>query len=149
MKNEEVPGRLPAVSSPQSGVRGSNILPWLAGIGEVLLLVGAALWLPQHHWGGLCLCVGTVLFAAGRLLGRQGDWAQSANPDIPLTARRLFRQRMLGLVFLVLAAVAICHRGGFVGTLYLRPASWLVPFCLFVAIELYTAFRLPRVMNQD
>ena len=127
----------------------NRLLPWTASAGEVSLLVGAALWQPWHRGGSLCLCVGTVLLAVGRLLGRRGDWAQSTDPALSLTARRLLRTRMTGLVFLVLAAVAVCHRGGFVGGLYLRPASWLVPFMIFVAIELYTAFRLPKAMDQD
>ena len=130
-----------------NGTRLAKVLPLLASVGEVLVLLGAVLWLPHPTWGSPLLTVGTVLFAVGRLLGKRGDWAQAANPSLSITARRLFRQRMLGIVFLLLATVTINHRGGFVLGIFLRPATWLLPFIIFVLLELYTAFRLPAAMK--
>ena len=130
-----------------NGTRFAKVLPILASIGEVLVLLGAVLWLPHPTWGSPLLTVGTVLFAVGRLLGKQGDWAQAANPSLSITTRRLFRQRMIGIVFLLLATVTINHRGGFFLGIFLRPATWLLPFIIFVLLELYTACRLPAAMK--
>lgn len=126
----------------------SRPLALLASLGELLVLAGAVCWLPCPVWGKRLFAVGALFFALGRLLGSQGDYAQSTCPDHSPRLRRLFRQRMAGTVMLLLAALAMCHgRGFFLGT-YVPHAAWLIPSIPFTAIELYTAFQIPRLMRE-
>lgn len=124
-------------------------LPLLASLGELLLLAGAIAWMPQHTWGQRLFTIGALLFATGRLLGSQGDYAQSTNPDNAIPLRRLHRQRLIGTVMLLLAAASMCRAGTVIQGHYLPPATWLIPFIPFVVIELCTAFRLPRLMDKN
>ena len=62
-----------------------------------------------------------------------------------LTLRRLYHQRVFGMVALVLAAIVMWLPSGFYASLYVTPSSWLMPFVLFVAIEVYTVFRVSAV----
>lgn len=122
----------------------SRLLGFLACAGELLVLAGAVSWLPAPQWGEWLFVVGTLFFAVGRLLGKEGDYAQSVRLASSVRVRRLYRQRILGVVMLVLATAALCHGAGFVAGYYLGRSAWLIPFMVFVVIELYTAFRLPK-----
>lgn len=126
----------------------SKVLPLLASLGELLLLAGAIAWMPQRTWGQSLFTIGALLFATGRLLGPQGDYAQSTNPENAIPLRRLYRQRLIGTVMLLLSAASMCRAGTFIHGYYLSRASWLIPFVPFVIIELYTAFRLPQLANE-
>lgn len=126
----------------------SKVLPLLASLGEVLLLAGAIAWLPLRTWGQCLFTIGALLFATGRLLGPQGDYAQATDPGSSIPLRRLHRQRLIGTAMLLLSAASMCRAGTFIHGYYLSRASWLIPFIPFVIIELYTAFRLPKLTDE-
>lgn len=116
----------------------------LALLGETTVVLAAMLWTIQPQAAAVLLSAGALAFVPARLLGREGDISQSADSRNGLTLRRLYRQRMAGEVILLLAAVLIHLAPGFYfATLYIRSTAWLVPFIVFVVIELYTAFRIP------
>ena len=126
-------------------------LLWAAQVGEVIVLIGTAMWLFLPQWAGWCFAVGAVLFAVGRICGEQGDYAISTNKNIDINLRRLYRQRMFGTIVLLLAAVLINTPNGFYSffgltrPVFYRTSLWLMPFSIFVVFELYTAFRIPSV----
>ena len=126
-------------------------LLWAAQVGEVILLIGTAMWLFLPQWAGWCFAVGAVLFVVGRICGEQGDYAISTNKNIDFNLRRLYRQRMFGTIVLLLAAVLINTPNGFYSffgltrPVFYRTSLWLMPFSIFVVFELYTAFRIPSV----
>lgn len=116
----------------------------MAMVGELMVLAGSALWITAWKGAGWLFAAGVVLFAIGRLAGRQGDAARAQDHSLSLTIRRLYRQRMTGVFVLMLSALLINMHAGFVAFgIYLRPSVWLVPFVVFVVIEVYTAFRIP------
>lgn len=135
-------------------------LPWMANIGELLVLIGALMWMFQpgimlgtrEIGAGWVFGAGSVLFAIGRILGAQGDYAQSQNTSQDFRLRRLYRQRMAGTLILLLAALLINIRSGFYFGYFVTRSLWQVPFVAFVIIELYTAFRIPylekKILNK-
>lgn len=121
----------------------NRLLGLTALIGEMLLLIGAVAWMPIRNVACWVFSAGALLFLMGRILGPQGDWAKSANYRIGITLRRLYGMHLLGGLALVVSAVAMWIGGGFHFGIYLSPSFWLLPFVLFVIIELYTSFRIP------
>lgn len=112
-------------------------------IGEIMVLAGAVLWLPLPDSAPILLTAGAVLFALGRCLGSKGDVAMWRDRANSLWMRRLYGQRIVGLVFLLLAASSIHLGNGFYYGVYIRRSFWLLPFIIFVVFEAYTAFRIP------
>ena len=128
----------------------SKYFPYLALVGELMVVVGAMLWVTQWTGTGWLFAVGSILFAVGRLAGASGDANMSTNPQYSLQLRRLYRQRMVGAVLVLLAAVLMnVHEGFIFFGVYLRTSVWLIPFVVFVVIELYTAFRIPVVEKNE
>ena len=116
----------------------------MAMAGELMVLAASALWITAWKGTGWLFAAGVVLFAIGRLAGAQGDAARSQDYNLSLTVRRLYRQRMTGVFVLMLSAILInLHQGFYAFGVYLRPSVWLIPFVVFVIIEVYTAFRIP------
>ena len=62
-----------------------------------------------------------------------------------LTLRRLYHQRVFGMVGLFLATLFMWLPTGFYSGLYLGPTAWLIPFVFFVVVEVYTVFRISAV----
>ena len=117
-------------------------------IGPVLLVAAALLFIVLNSyalWIRVLFSLGVVLLTINRFFGEDSDWRQSKRSDKPLTLRRLYRQRCVGVVVLYLSAVLLFLPEGFYYGVYLRRISWLLPFIVFTVIELYSAFRIPAV----
>ena len=117
-------------------------------IGPVLLVAAALLFIVLNSyalWIRILFALGVVLLTINRFFGDESDWRQSKRSDKPLTLRRLYRQRCVGVVVLYLSVVLLFLPEGFYYGVYLRCISWLLPFIVFTVIELYSAFRIPAV----
>jgi hypothetical protein len=62
-----------------------------------------------------------------------------------LTMRRLYHQRVFGIVALILATVFMWLPVGFYAGMYVGKTAWLIPFVFFVVVEVYTVFRISAV----
>lgn len=114
-------------------------------LGEVLVVAGAAAWMfvsEIAQWG---FAVGVVLLAIGRLGQTPFYQKYSERDPKELTLKRLYHQRVFGIVALILSATFMFLPTGFYYGLYLGRTSWLVPFVLFTVIEIYTVFRISAV----
>ena len=124
-----------------------NVLGYIANIGEVLVLIGAALWITGCEFLNYVFAVGTLLFAIGRFFEK--------HPQSTLTLRRLYLQRTIGVVILIVAALLMFfyeYINGFEISDYkvhATASAWLLPFFIFVVIELYTAFRIPSELKKE
>ncbi len=118
-----------------------KIFNYMACTGEILILVGAVLWMTGTLVANVLFAAGTTLFAIGRI----------NEPKVKgsLTLSRLYGQRALGVVAVLLSAVLMNLQGGFYFGMYVRQSVWLIPFVVFVVIELYTAFRLPQQIKKE
>lgn len=114
-------------------------------VGETLVVVGAAVWLPLRDVAMWVFAVGVVLMAVGRFAQEPFYLRYAQRDPKELTMRRLYHQRVFGMVALVLAAVVMWLPAGFYSGLYVGPTSWLVLFVIFVVIEVYTIFRISAV----
>ena len=100
----------------------AKILGIIEVVGLTLVVLAAALWvLPQDN---------TRLMAS--------------NPR-ELTMRRLYHQRVFGIVALILSTVLMWLPVGFYAGMYVGKTSWLIPFVFFVVVEVYTVFRISAV----
>ena len=124
-----------------------KVLGYIANLGEVLVLIGAAFWITGWEFMNYVFAVGTLLFAIGRLLEK--------HPQSTITLRRLYTQRIIGVVVLIIAALLMFfyeHINGFEISDYkvhATASAWLLPFFIFVVIELYTAFRIPSELKKE
>ena len=124
-----------------------NVLGYIANIGEVLVLIGAALWITGCEFLNYVFAVGTLLFAIRRFFEK--------HPQSTLTLRRLYLQRTIGVVVLIVAALLMFfyeYINGFEISDYkvhATASAWLLPFFIFVVIELYTAFRIPSELKKE
>lgn len=126
----------------------SKTLNLLAMGGEILVVVGAAMWMFLPNIAAWVFAVGAALFIIGRMAGHDGDGQKVADRELKPVVRHLYRQRILSYVLLTLATVAIHLPAGFYFGIYMRQSMWLVPFIAFVIIEVYTAFRLPAATKK-
>ena len=122
-----------------------KFLGYMEVVGETLVVLGAAGWLPMRTVASCVFCVGVLLFAVGRFVQEPFYQKYSERDPRALTLRRLYHQRVFGMVALVMAAVLMLLPPGFYAGLYVAPSSWLVLFIIFVAIELYSVFRISAV----
>jgi hypothetical protein len=124
-----------------------NVLGYIANIGEVLVLIGAALWITGCEFLNYVFAVGTLLFAIGRFFEK--------HPQSTLTLRRLYLQRTIGVVILIVAALLMFFYEYINGLeisdykVHATASAWLLPFFIFVVIELYTAFRIPSELKKE
>lgn len=126
-----------------------KFLGYLEVVGETIVVIAAALWVTHSEVVAYVFAAGTVLFAIGRL-AQNWDAVLSETPQQKrLNMRRLLRQRNIGMILLMVAAVLMFVRHSYhLGqNVYLFPSSWIVPFTCFVVIEVYTAFRMPYLMK--
>lgn len=107
----------------------------IATIGEVLILVGTALWITRWSWIQYVFVAGAVMFAVGRLLFK--------NPETTnFVLKRLYRQQAIGVIMVLIAS-------GMMLFYHTPNTGWLVPFIIFVVFETYTAFRIPAVIKKE
>lgn len=124
-----------------------NVLGYIANIGEVLVLIGAAFWITGWEFINYVFVVGTLLFTVGRLFEK--------HPESTITLRRLYTQRTIGVVVLILAALLMFFYDRINGfeisdyEVHATASAWLLPFFIFVVIELYTAFRIPSELKKQ
>ena len=119
----------------------NKIFNIIACVGEVLVIVGAMVWITGSGVANYLYAAGAAIFAIGRLSEK------SEKGSIVLA--RLYGQRTLGVIVLLLSAVVMNLRPGFYLGMYLRSTAWLIPFVVFVVIELYTAFRIPAQIKKE
>ena len=116
-------------------------------VGELLVLIGAVAWMPMRLIAPWIFAVGVALFAVGRFLQTPFYQKYSERDPRELTLRRLYNQRVIGMVALILSAMLMFMPVGFYYGIYLGTMSWLVMFVVFVIVEIYTVFRISAVDN--
>jgi len=118
-------------------------------VGETLMVVAAAAWITRSEWVAYVFALGAVMLSISRLAyGNQA--IMDATPEHnKLNMTRLIRQRNIAIFMLVLTAIFmfVRHTTHIYQEMYLFPSSWIIPFVCFVVIEVYTAFRMPRLLN--
>ena len=112
-----------------------------ACVGEVLVIIGAMIWITGSEIANYMFAAGATVFAIGRLNEKKESGS--------IVLARLYGQRTLGVIALLLSAVVMNLREGFYLGVYMRPTAWLIPFVAFVVVELYTAFRLPAQIKEE
>lgn len=123
----------------------NKALGYVELLGEVLVVTGAAAWKFVPEVAQWSFAVGVVLFAIGRLVQTPFYQKYSERDPKELTLRRLYHQRVFGIVALILSATFMFLPTGFYYGLYVGKTSWLIPFVLFTVIEIYTVFRISAV----
>ena len=126
-----------------------KILGYAEMAGETLVVAGAAAWLPMRGTAQVVFALGAVVFAIGRLLQTPPHEKYSPTDPKELTLRRLYHQRVIGMVALIVSAVVMNMPSGFHFGVYVAPSSWLMVFVVFVVIEVYTVFRISAVEKKD
>ncbi len=108
---------------------------YLANLGEILVIIGAAVWITGWKGAAYVFTAGTVMFAVGRLLEKHPETQN-------IVLRRLYRQQTIGVFMLMVAAGMM---------LFYTPArsAWLIPFIVFTIVELYSAFRIPSELKKE
>lgn len=112
--------------------------------GLCIVVVASAMWITRMDFVPYLFAFGTVGFAIGRMM------VQHEMKSDNVTVKRLLRQRTFAVFALLFSAVLMfAHPGYYFGyNVYLQASSWLVPFIVFVVIEVYTAFRLPIALKK-
>lgn len=126
-----------------------KMLGYVEVAGLSIVLLSAVVWLFNHGVAGVLIAVGTVLLALGRLLQTPFYAKYSAADPRELTLRRLYHQRVFGIIALVLSAALMNMPMGFYFGVWLAPSSWLVLFVFFVVVEVYTVFRISAVDKEQ
>lgn len=126
-----------------------KILGIIEVVGLTLVVVAAALWaFPMENLRSLSLwgmSLGTVTLVVGRFMQTPFYLKYPVTDPRELTLRRLYHQRVFGIVALILATVMMWLPVGFFAGMYLGKTSWLIPFVFFVVVEVYTVFRISAV----
>lgn len=126
-----------------------KILGIIEVVGLTLVVVAAALWaFPMENLRSLSLwgmSLGTVALVVGRFMQTPFHLKYPVTDPCELTLRRLYHQRVFGIVALILATVMMWLPVGFYAGMYLGKTSWLIPFVFFVVVEVYTVFRISAV----
>ena len=126
-----------------------KVLGIIEVVGLMLVVVAAALWaLPQEETrlaASVGMTVGTVALVFGRFLQTPFYLKYPVTDPRELTMRRLYHQRVFGIVALILAALLMWLPAGFYAGMYVGKTSWLIPFVFFVVVEVYTIFRISAV----
>lgn len=136
-------------SHTSSSNRQNKLLALAAPVGQILVMVSALAWMFIRPTAAMGLAIGTLLMLLGRFAGPTSDIAQIRRAHHSLTTRRLYSQRLLGLFFLVLAAIAInAPLPTFLWGYYLRPSTWLLPFIIHAIFEVFTTLRLLHEENK-
>ena len=108
-------------------------ISYLTNLGEILVAVGAIVWITNWLVSEYIFAIGTLLFLIGRLLEK--------HDTTNLVLKRLYRQRMIGGIMLLASAVMMI-------AYTLSHTAWLIPFIIFTVIETYTVFRIDNVTKK-
>lgn len=126
----------------------AKLLVNISNIGEVLVVIGAIFWIAGWELVNYIFTLGTILFALGRLLEKHPETHNIA-------LRRLYIQRIIGVVILIFAALLMFFYRQLNGyeiseyQIHATSSAWLLPFIIFVLIEIYTAFRIPSELKKE
>lgn len=126
-------------------MKGDKAWGYVEIVGETLVAAGAAMWMPVRAVAPWIFAFGVVVFAIGRFLQTPFYQKYAERDPRELTLRRLYNQRVIGMVALVLSAMLMFMPVGFYYGIYLGAMSWLVLFVVFTVVEVYTAFRISTV----
>ncbi len=112
--------------------------------GLTVVVIASAMWITRMDFVPYLFAFGAVFFAIGRMMVQQEMRSDS------IAVKRLLRQRTFAVFALLFSSVLMfVHPGYYFGyNVYLQASSWLVPFIVFVVIEVYTAFRLPIALKK-
>lgn len=117
--------------------------------GLTLVAVAACMWiLPKEEVRIVSCCmmaVAAVALTLGRFLQTPFYEKYSERDPRQLTLRRLYHQRVFGILGLVMATVFMWMPPGFYAGMYVGTTAWLIPFVFFVVVEVYTVFRISSV----
>lgn len=118
-------------------------------VGLCLVMVAACVWvLPKEDtrfWAAVTMSVGTVALTLGRFMQTPFYLKYPVTDPKELTLRRLYHQRVFGIIGLILAAIFMWMPVGFYAGMYVGKTAWLIPFVFFVVVEVYTVFRISAV----
>ena len=121
-----------------------KVLGYMEMTGETLVVIASALWITQMAWVPYVFACGAIVFAIGRMM-------QNTETD-NLTLRRLYRQRHMGIIILLITAAVMFLHPGFYNVMgynvHVAKSTWLITFIVFCIIEVYTAFRIPNVIKK-
>ncbi len=126
----------------------AKLLVNISNIGEVLVVIGAIFWITGWEFVNYIFTLGTILFALGRILEKHPETQNIA-------LRRLYIQRIIGVVLLISAALLMFFYRQLNGyeiseyQIHATSSAWLLPFIIFVLIEIYTAFRIPSELKKE
>lgn len=115
-------------------------------MGALLMLGGAAAFPFARLVACMAFAVGVGLYASMQV--------QASYEGNSLVVSRLRRQQLIGLCWLVAAAVAMgmltwdLYQGSFLFR-FVHHNEWLVLLAVGAAIQLYTAFRIPAELKRE
>ena len=128
-----------------------KVLGIIEVVGLTLVVVSAGLWVVPEEatrlMASIGMSVGTVALVMGRFLQTPFYLKYPITDPKELTLRRLYHQRVFGIVALIIATVLMWMPVGFYAGVYVGKTSWLIPFVFFVVVEVYTVFRISAVEN--
>ncbi len=127
-------------------MKSNKIYSYLALTGEIVVLIAATLWIMNISWVGYLFALGATMFAIGRF---HEDYNAMNAPKASITIKRLYRQRTLGTAMLLFASITMNLPQGFYFGIYLTRSVWVIPFTVFVILEVYTAFRIPNAEKEE
>ena len=126
-----------------------KILGIVEVVGLCLVMVAACVWVfpkeDTRFWADVVMSVGTLLLTLGRFMQTPFYLKYPVTDPKELTLRRLYHQRVFGIIGLILATVFMWMPAGFNAGMYVGKTAWLIPFVFFVVIEVYTVFRVSSV----
>ena len=126
-----------------------KILGIVEVVGLCLVMVAACVWVfpkeDTHFWADVVMSVGTLLLTLGRFMQTPFYLKYPVTDPKELTLRRLYHQRVFGIIGLILTTLFMWLPVGFYAGIYVGKTAWLIPFVFFVVIEVYTVFRISSV----
>lgn len=125
----------------------SQLIEWVTISGEILIVISAALWITG--WGPVrfIFAIGTLAFATGRLM--------IPHDNSSVTLKRLYTQQNIGAIFAIISALLMFFYDKLDGlelsdyVVHSTKSAWLLPFVIFVVLEVYTTFRIPSVLKKE
>lgn len=108
-------------------------------LGGLLLVAGAALPLFHVRAGAVAFALGALLYAPLQLADRPAGRS--------LTLRRLYRQRQLSDLLLLVAAALLVAQAWNAGPF--RRGEWMIVLSICVVVQLYSVFRIDHELNKE
>lgn len=109
--------------------------------GAVLFVLGLGVRLFVPFWGMIIFVVGVLGFTTMQMLcSYEGN---------SVTLLRLRRQQVMSDFLFLLSAVAMMSQELEVGPMWARRNLWILIFAIGCFLQLYTAFRIPSVMEKE